>query len=269
MRMYVYMYVCTYILYIRMYLRTCVCMNVHPSIHTYVHAYVYTSYVYSPVYCKYVSTYVSTSVLLVSFSFYRCKPAYVNFHFLNKPSLRTSGVPQGSSLRWNEARVLLLGTIDSGILLEYLRGPLLVLEVHDRDLKENKEGRKPALFGSEQGDSALGTTAFMAGTSLRHNPFCGREDLFNPYGVATIDLSELLNGQTYHEFTSQIQRGPRRPAADVQAFRMLSTHTTHIICMNACRVHRYALHIHMYTCFTYAGYNIHYYVHTVPTYISA
>ena len=48
------------------------------------------------------------------------------------------------------------------ILSEYLRGPPLQLELHDRDRKL-KYNNQPMMFGKERGDNILGTTSFVEG----------------------------------------------------------------------------------------------------------
>ena len=139
----------------------------------------------------------------------RCAPVSAQFHFLDYSTLKTSSKSQGSTIQWNDSRVLLLGISDPGRLLEYLRGPLFKIEVHDRDPKGTPLG-KPSLFGTEEDDMVLGTTAFMAGKSLERNAFKGVEKPQAPYGVASFDLSPLLHGVTYLELTSPIQRSPRK-----------------------------------------------------------
>lgn len=48
------------------------------------------------------------------------------------------------------------------ILSEYLRGPPLQLELHDRDRKL-KYNNQPMMFGKEREDNILGTTSFVEG----------------------------------------------------------------------------------------------------------
>ncbi len=107
---------------------------------------------------------------------------YVCYQFHTQPKHRTVGVPHAPSgnntLVWNDSHVVLLGTIDRELLTEYLRGPLLAVEVHDRDRR--MEGAvAPAVFGQEDRDEVLGTHAFCTGQSL---PVCSVMDPF-PVGV--------------------------------------------------------------------------------------
>ena len=58
--------------------------------------------------------------------------------------------------------MFLLGVVDKMILSEYLRGPPLQLELHDRDRKL-KYNNQPMMFGKEREDNILGTTSFVEG----------------------------------------------------------------------------------------------------------
>ena len=61
--------------------------------------------------------------------------------------------------------MFLLGIIDKMILSEYLRGPPLQLELHDRDRKL-KYNIQATMFGKEKEDTVLGTTSFVEGLLL-------------------------------------------------------------------------------------------------------
>ena len=53
------------------------------------------------------------------------------------------------------------------LLTEYLRGPPLQLELHDRDRKL-KENNEPLVFGKQEEDNLLGTTAFVEGQAYNN-----------------------------------------------------------------------------------------------------
>ena len=59
--------------------------------------------------------------------------------------------------------MFLLGIIDKMILSEYLRGPPLQFELHDRDRKLI-HNTQATMFGKEKEDSVLGTTSFVEGS---------------------------------------------------------------------------------------------------------
>ena len=132
----------------------------------------------------------------------RCEPVYVRYQFPSQPSFRTMGLPHAPSLSFNSPNVLLLGTLNQNVLLEHLRGPPLVVEVHDRDIKLELEATSKALFGLESQDDLIGTHAYSS--NLAH----GR--IYNsPYGTANIDLGILLSGQLSMELTIPVVKGPR------------------------------------------------------------
>ena len=82
------------------------------------------------------------------------------FHCL--PEHRTAGHAHSRDITWNDSHIVLLGTIDQELLAECLRGPPLVMEVHDRD--RCLDGGEPeTVFGAERRDELLGTHAFGAG----------------------------------------------------------------------------------------------------------
>jgi len=87
----------------------------------------------------------------------------VSYRFLGHDKVfKTSGQPQSPSPVWGESRVFLLGVLDKMLLTEYLRGPPLQLELHDRDRKL-KENNEPLVFGKQKEDNLLGTTTFVEG----------------------------------------------------------------------------------------------------------
>lgn len=97
---------------------------------------------------------------------HRCDPAYVSYNFIgHDETFRTSGEPQASSLVWEQSRVFLLGVIDKMMLSEYLRGPPLQFELHDRD-RTLKYNTQAMMFGKEKEDNILGTTSFVEGWLL-------------------------------------------------------------------------------------------------------
>lgn len=93
------------------------------------------------------------------------------------------------------------------MLLELLRGPPLIIEVHDRDSKLELASTSQALFGIESQDNLIGTHAFSSDLSHLVGSYKAKK-LFQ-YGTATFDLSVLLSGQLLMEFTLPVVRGPR------------------------------------------------------------
>ena len=65
------------------------------------------------------------------------------------------GREQDSEIYWNDINVLLAGTMDSALLHQYLSGPPLSIEVHDRDRILEKQKLKPTLFGDDLEDEKI------------------------------------------------------------------------------------------------------------------
>lgn len=109
---------------------------------------------------------------------------------------------------------MLLGTSDPNILLEHIRGPPLVIEVHDRDSKLEVEPLSQALFGVESQDDLIGTHAFSS--ALPHLIGADKLKQPSPFGIATIDLGVLLSGQVTMELTVPVVKGPRNYAVSAK-----------------------------------------------------
>ena len=149
----------------------------------------------------------------------RCEPVYVQYQFPTQPEFRTPGLPHAPTLSYSTSpNVLLLGTINQSVLLEHLRGPPLVFELHDRDASPELESASQALFGLESQDNLIGTHAFASSDVSR------KAKKPSPYGTASLDLGVLLGGQLLLEVTLPVTRGPRCfPPSDRLRTRMTMT----------------------------------------------
>ena len=74
----------------------------------------------------------------------------------------TMGHAHSADIAWRDNRVIFLGMLDQELLREYLQGPPVEMEVHDRDRCVGGE-KELAVFGAERRDEILGTHAFGAG----------------------------------------------------------------------------------------------------------
>ena len=98
---------------------------------------------------------------------HRCHPVYICYQFYDKPISYTPRLPYAPNITWNSDNVLLLGTIEQELLLEYLRGPPLVLQVHDRDRRHVKQGAEDTVvFGGLWTDPLLGTCGYGKGKTI-------------------------------------------------------------------------------------------------------
>ena len=102
--------------------------------------------------------------------FCRVEGTFVRYNFPFKQSIETARLtPTNSSVTWEESSTILLGTIPSELLLEALRGPPLLLELHDRDEKKKNEEQEQAMFGTSRGDDLLGNCAYTKGNKQEHH----------------------------------------------------------------------------------------------------
>ncbi|XP_051967408.1 uncharacterized protein cfap92 [Xyrauchen texanus] len=118
-----------------------------------------------------------------------CLPVYCQYKFHNMPVYRTKGHDHNANIYFKDVNVIFTGLLSPGKLREFLTGPPLEIEVHDRDRKIEKPSKIPAIFGTEPNDDKLGVVDL--GITKR------TATLQNPYGIAKLDLLELLQGHTY------------------------------------------------------------------------
>ncbi|XP_067320889.1 uncharacterized protein CFAP92 [Anolis sagrei] len=134
-----------------------------------------------------------------------CVPVYCKYKFHNMPPHQTQGRDHGTEVFFKDMNVILIGTLKPGELSEYLRGPPLEIEVHDRDKKMEAIKSKPSLFGEEPGDSKISSLSFN-NISFRYMLQSSvSEEIWHPYGVARISLVDLLLGEKTLNFIVPIQ----------------------------------------------------------------
>ena len=134
---------------------------------------------------------------------------YTRYQFSSScPAHQSKSFPHSSTINFNDFHVILLGTFDPSLLAELLRGPPLLVELHDRD-RRIVRNTSPTLFGSEGKDIMLGTHAFARSCQ----PGQAKKP-WDPYGVARIDLSGLLLGQKVMQMKCPVVCGPRSHAHD-------------------------------------------------------
>lgn len=107
-------------------------------------------------------------------------PVYCQYKFHNLGMHRTNYHKQGSNIYFDDVKVILSGLMKPEEFKEFLSGPPLEIEVHDRDRK-------------------LETS--MLNTTSEHDSMCGalqskeKNIIGNSYGIASLNLSELLLGK--------------------------------------------------------------------------
>ncbi|XP_015203768.2 uncharacterized protein cfap92 isoform X1 [Lepisosteus oculatus] len=137
-----------------------------------------------------------------------CAPVYCCYKFHNMNTHRTKGRPHGTHVYFRDVNVILTGLLSPGELREYLRGTPLEIEVHDRDRKKEKPPTKPALFGAEPEDKKLSCVGLVSSRRTTHNPFKHKTRSYDPYGIAKVDLSDLLQGETSLKVRVPIHSSP-------------------------------------------------------------
>ncbi|XP_048243138.1 uncharacterized protein LOC124146111 isoform X2 [Haliotis rufescens] len=135
----------------------------------------------------------------------RCKPVYCKYQFFKQPVHVTLGKEHARNIYWDDISVALLGTMEQSELREYLNGPALEIQVHDRDRKEENVKLKPTLFGDDLEDEKISSVGTVTSRRTLHNPFQGRNKPWDPSGLAQVDLSELLLGHRYLHLKLPIQ----------------------------------------------------------------
>ncbi|XP_038176138.1 uncharacterized protein KIAA1257 homolog [Arvicola amphibius] len=126
-----------------------------------------------------------------------CTPVYCRYQFHNTPVHETKGEPHGTHVFFQDINVIFLGAMHPSDLREYLEGPPMVVEVHDRDRKSEEYTRKPTLFGEDPVDSYFNLQAFISSKDTQNNPFESQNKIWDPYGVARVSFADLLLGHKF------------------------------------------------------------------------
>ncbi|KAG1949676.1 hypothetical protein F2P79_011508 [Pimephales promelas] len=129
----------------------------------------------------------------------KCHPVYCQYKFHNKPIYRTKGHDHNADIYFKDVNVIFTGE-SPGKLFEFLRGPPMEIEVHDRDRKNEKPSSKPAIFGTDPNDAKLASVDLWT----VHNALKADNEHRDPYGIAKLDLSDLLRGCRYLKLTLPI-----------------------------------------------------------------
>lgn len=122
---------------------------------------------------------------MIPFSQEKCVPVYCKYKFHNFSVHRTNYHKHGTNIYFRDVHVIPAGLMHPGELREFLSGPPLEIEVHDRDRKLEETPKTPAMFGVGPEDDILRTAA----------PSKQKTTVMNSYGIANLNLSELLLGK--------------------------------------------------------------------------
>lgn len=136
---------------------------------------------------------------------------YCKYKFFKTPVHKTEGKPHGVHIYFQDINVIFLGPMQPSDLREYLEGPPMVVEVHDRDRKLEEYSRKPTLFGDDPLDSHLNLQALISPEETENNPFESQNKIWDPYGVAKVSFADLLLGHKYLNLVVPIHRCEPKP----------------------------------------------------------
>ncbi|KAK2914535.1 hypothetical protein Q8A73_005129 [Channa argus] len=134
----------------------------------------------------------------------KCIPVYCQYKFPNLNMHRTNYQKQATNIYFRDVNVILSGLMSHGELQEFLSGPPLQIEVHDRDRKLEKTSKAAAMFDTGSDD----------GRQSKAAPFKQKTTLFNPHGIAELNLSDLLLGKKSINVHLPIKCCPLPPPLD-------------------------------------------------------
>ncbi|XP_049497040.1 uncharacterized protein CFAP92 isoform X1 [Panthera uncia] len=140
-----------------------------------------------------------------------CTPVYCKYKFFKTPVHKTEGKPHGVHIYFQDINVIFLGPMQPSDLREYLEGPPMIVEVHDRDRKLEEYSWKPTLFGDDPLDSHLNLQALISPEETENNPFESQNKIWDPYGVAKVSFADLLLGHKYLNLVVPIHRCEPKP----------------------------------------------------------
>ncbi|CAL8336401.1 unnamed protein product [Lota lota] len=123
----------------------------------------------------------------------KCLPVYCQYQFHESKMHKTKPQRHGTHVYFDDVLVVLAGSMGRGKLREYLTGPPLEIQVHDRDRKPEKAPDTPGLFGTRPDDDKLSSVAFAGRKRTAHDPVVAQ--VYESYAVAHLDLSELVLGR--------------------------------------------------------------------------
>ncbi|XP_029287755.1 uncharacterized protein FLJ43738 isoform X2 [Cottoperca gobio] len=126
----------------------------------------------------------------------KCVPVYCQYKFHNLHMHRTNYHKHGTDIYLRDVNVILTGLMSPEEIKEFLSGPPLEIEVHDRDRKLEKTPKTPAMFGTRSEDDIR------------------KPKIINSHGISSLNLSEMLLGKKTLKVPLQIKCCPPPPLLD-------------------------------------------------------
>ncbi|XP_065811409.1 uncharacterized protein FLJ43738 [Labrus bergylta] len=131
----------------------------------------------------------------------QCLPVYCQYKFHNLTMHRTHHHEHRAKIYFRDVNVILTGLMSPKELSLFLSGPPLEIEVHDRDRKLEEQPKPPAKSGMGSDDDILCGMAQSKQTTAN----------MNSYGIASLNLCELLCGKKSLNVHLPIKRCPPTP----------------------------------------------------------
>ena len=133
-------------------------------------------------------------------------PVYCQYQFHKLKTHKTKTQRHGAHVHFNDVLMIMTASLGQGELREYLTGPPLEIQVHDRDRKPEKAPDTFGLFGTRPDDDQISSTAFVGRKRTARLPAVAQG--YESYGVAHLDLSELVLGRRSFKVNLPIRNGP-------------------------------------------------------------
>ncbi len=82
---------------------------------------------------------------------------------------KSAGKKHARKIIFDDSHVVLLGIQDKETLFEYLQGPALAIEVHDRDRNLMLKKEAACVFGQNEDDAFIGNASMIASELITVN----------------------------------------------------------------------------------------------------
>jgi hypothetical protein len=132
----------------------------------------------------------------------KCFPVYCSYSFFQQPLYRTEGILHDKNIFYHDVNVFLLGLLNKEELHEFLHSAPFEIEVHDRDRRAKRtETLKACIFGNDPNDDNISNVHTSAAkTTATLNPYDKRITDWDPYGIAKLNLYDLVMDKKLVEF---------------------------------------------------------------------
>ena len=120
-------------------------------------------------------------------------PVYCQYKFQNFSMHRTNYYEHGTNIHLRDVNVVLAGSMTPQEFQEFLDSPTVQIEVRDRDRKVEERQKTPSTWSDNDMQSNASTF----------------DPKMNTYGIANLNLSELLLGKKSLEVDLPIKCGPQ------------------------------------------------------------